>query len=173
MFDISKIYTLICQLKAIGNYAYDIHYSANGKEFYSEHLLSERVAGDSSYIVDDVIETIYLGRGIDAPLSEDITATVSEMIPEVTEDAQTNFKRLRDLIVNALVGIEELDGLTRGEEDLIGSIAHALQRNNGLLFRQLDYAVDELENDKEEDVDWITVKGSRIPIPKGASEKEI
>lgn len=37
MFDISKIYTLICQLKTIGNYAYDIHYSANGKEFYSEH----------------------------------------------------------------------------------------------------------------------------------------
>ena len=172
MINLDKIFDLICQIQAISNYAYDIHYSARGSFFYSDHLFSERVGDveEISEVKDDLIETVYLGRGKDAPLSEDISLRVAEITPEVSKDTQTNFKRLRDLIISALVDIEDLKELTRGEEDLIGSLAHILQRHNGLLYRQLDYSDTEVANEK--DVDWITVKGNHIPIPKGASEKE-
>lgn len=172
MINLNKIFDLICQIQAISNYAYDIHYSARGSFFYSDHLFSERVGDveEISEVKDDLIETVYLGRGKDAPLSEDISLRVAEITPEVSKDTQTNFKRLRDLIIPALVDIEDLKELTRGEEDLIGSLAHILQRHNGLLYRQLDYADTEVANEK--DIDWITVKGNHIPIPKGATEEE-
>lgn len=142
MINLNKIFDLICQIQAISNYAYDIHYSARGSFFYSDHLLSERVGDveEISEVKDDLIETVYLGRGKDAPLSEDISLRVAEITPGVSKDTQTNFKRLRDLIISALVDIEDLKELTRGEEDLIGSLAHILQRHNGLLYRQLDYS---------------------------------
>lgn len=172
MINLDKIFDLICQIQAISNYAYDIHYSARGSFFYSDHLFSERVGDveEISEVKDDLIETVYLGRGKEAPLSEDISSRVAEITPEVSKDTQTNFKRLRDLIISALVDIEDLKELTRGEEDLIGSLAHILQRHNGLLYRQLDYSDTEVANEK--DVDWITVKGNHIPIPKGATEEE-
>lgn len=172
MINLDKIFDLICQIQAISNYAYDIHYSARGSFFYSDHLFSERVGDveEISEVKDDLIETVYLGRGKEAPLSEDVSLRVAEITPEVSKDTQTNFKRLRDLIISALVDIEDLKELTRGEEDLIGSLAHILQRHNGLLYRQLDYSDTEVANEK--DVDWITVKGNHIPIPKGATEEE-
>lgn len=173
MFDIDKVFEIICGVNAISNYAYDIHYSAKGKFFYSDHLFAERI-GDTEEMSDekdDLIETIYLGRGFDAPLSSDIAERVAEITPEVTNDTQLNFKLLRELIVKVLIDIETLGGLTRGEEDLLGTVAHILQRHNGLLFRQLSYTLEELQN-SDDDVDWITVKGNHIPIPKGASEQE-
>lgn len=164
MFDINKVYDVLCGVSAISNYAYDIHYSSKGSFFYSDHLFSERLGDvdEFSEIKDDIIETMYLGRGIEAPLSKDISETVADITPEVTEDTLLNFKYLRQLIVETLVSIEQLDDLTRGEEDLIGTLAHILQRHNGLLFNQLVYSEEEetLNNDK-----WITVK------PHGEEEK--
>lgn len=173
MFDIDKVFEIICGINAISNYAYDIHYSAKGKFFYSDHLFAERI-GDTEEMSDekdDLIETIYLGRGFEAPLSSDIAERVAEITPNVTDDVQLNFKLLRELIVKVLIDIETLSDLTRGEEDLLGTIAHILQRHNGLLFRQLSYTLEELQN-SDDDFDWITVKGNHIPIPKGASEEE-
>lgn len=173
MFDIDKVFEIVCGINAISNYAYDIHYSAKGKFFYSDHLFAERI-GDTEEMEDekdDLIETIYLGRGIEAPLSSDIAERVAELTPAVTDDTQLNFKMLRDMIVKVLIDIETLDDLTRGEEDLLGTIAHVLQRHNGLLFRQLSYTLEELQN-SDDNFDWITVNGNHIPIPKGASEEE-
>lgn len=173
MFEIDKVFEIICGINAISNYAYDIHYSAKGKFFYSDHLFAERI-GDTEEMSDekdDLIETIYLGRGFEAPLSSDIAERVVEITPDVTDNTQLNFKMLRDMIVKVLVDIETLDDLTRGEEDLLGTIAHILQRHNGLLFRQLSYTLEELQN-SDDDFDWITVKGNHIPVPKGASEEE-
>lgn len=150
-FDFDKVFKIIGLLQTINGYAYDIHYSSSGSLFYEEHLLSERV-GDSDEIYDfkdDVIETVYLGRGKDAPLSEEISEFVSKITPELTDSSDKNFKNLRDLISYTLVEIETLENLSRGEEDLFGSIAHVLQRHNGLLFKQLDYSADELNNSND------------------------
>lgn len=174
MFNIDKIFEIICGLDAVSGYAYDVHYAAKGRFFYSDHLFSERLGDKDEFaeIKDDLIETVYLGRGYDAPNSADISYRVAEITPKISGNSQENFKRLRDMIVSLLVNIESLDDLTRGEEDLFGSLAHVLQRHNGLLFRQLDYTMEEFENASDEDVEWITVKGNHIPIPKGASGEE-
>lgn len=162
-------FELLCQLKAISSYAYDIHYSAEGKNFYSDHIFSERLADID--VEDDYIETMYLGESEDAPSSVEINEQVASMTPEVTPDTQTNFKALRDMIVSALMMIQNYDYKTKAEEDLLGSVAHILQRHNGLLFRQLKYTPEEIQN-SDDDIDWITVRGNHIPIKKGQTKDE-
>ena len=141
-------FELLCLLEAISNYAYDIHYSAKGKFFFSDHLLSERLADVD--VADDFIETLFLGESEDAPESADIARKVADLTPEVGKNTQANFKKLRNMIVKALMEIENYKG-TKGAEDLLGSVAHILQRHNGLLYRQLTYTPAELQNDND---DW-------------------
>lgn len=141
-------FELLCLLEAISNYAYDIHYSAKGKFFFSDHLFSERLADVD--VADDFIETLFLGESEDAPESADIARKVADLTPEVGKNTQANFKKLRNMIVKALMEIENYKG-TKGAEDLLGSVAHILQRHNGLLYRQLTYTPAELQNDND---DW-------------------
>lgn len=144
-------FDLLCLLQVISNYAYDIHYSAKGGFFYSDHIFSERLGDRDEFadIQDDLIETLWLGRGEEAPKSAEISAKVAEMTPEVLPETDKNFKTLRELIIGALVMIEQMTGLRMGEQDLIGTIAHILQRHNGLLYRQLTYTPEEIRNSDE------------------------
>lgn len=140
-------FDLLCLIEAISNFAYDIHYTAKGRNFYSDHLFSERLADID--VKDDFIETFYLGESEDAPDSAKISAKVSEITPKPSQDTQADFKKLRKMIVKALMAIENYHG-TKGEEDLLGSLAHILQRHNGLLFRELSYTPEEIKNDNDE-----------------------
>ena len=72
-------FDLLCNLQAISNFAYDIHYTAKGRNFYSDHLFSERLADVD--VMDDFIETFYLGESEDAPDSSKISAKVAEITP--------------------------------------------------------------------------------------------
>lgn len=141
-------FELLCQLKAISSYAYDIHYSAEGKNFYSDHIFSERLADID--VEDDYIETMYLGESEDAPSSKEINDRVALITPDIVDDMDFNFKSLRDMIVIALMMIQNYDYKTKAEEDLLGSVAHVLQRHNGLLFRQLKYSPEEVQNSQDE-----------------------
>ena len=164
-------FELLCQLKAISSYAYDIHYSAEGKNFYSDHLFSERLADID--VEDDYIETMYLGESEDAPSSKEINDRVALITPDIVDDMDFNFKSLRDMIVKALMMIQKYDYKTKAEEDLLGSVAHILQRHNGLLFRQLKYTKEEIRN-SDDDVDyWFSTKtGVHIPVKDGQSKGE-
>lgn len=185
-------FELLCLLEAISNYAYDIHYTAKGRYFFSDHLFSERLSDVD--VKDDFIETFYLGKSEEAPSSADIARKVATLTPQITDNTQDNFKRLRDLIIRALMTIQKYDG-TKGEEDLLGSVAHILQRHNGLLYRQLTYTPEEIRNDNsdwrdivsEEDTTqtlenekWITVHPNkenpddyrRLKVEDGETSKE-
>ena len=185
-------FELLCLLEAISNYAYDIHYTAKGRYFFSDHLFSERLSDVD--VKDDFIETFYLGKSEEAPSSADIARKVATLTPQITDNTQDNFKRLRDLIIRALMTIQKYDG-TKGEEDILGAIAHILQRHNGLLYRQLTYTPEEIRNDNsdwrdivdEEDTTqtlenekWITVHPNkenpddyrRLKVEDGETSKE-
>lgn len=41
MINLDKIFDLICQIQAISNYAYDIHYSARGS-FFTPTIFSQK-----------------------------------------------------------------------------------------------------------------------------------
>ena len=146
-------FEILCGIRAISQFAKDIGFNARGKGFYSVLLMSDRISDED--ISDRFIEIMYLGESEDAPSSKDINAQVEKMLPTPEKDSDKNFKLLRSMIVSMLMGLQGYKTKTKAESDLLGGLAHILQRYNGLLYRELTYAPDEsvvLQNDR-----WITL----------------
>lgn len=131
------INTLIAYLTAIKGYAKNIHYSCHGDSFYGKHLLADRIEEPINGFIDSLKETCLLGRlpeGERPLMTSRYDALAEQYYPELKEnDDKHNFKQLQNLIINTLSYIEIMEGLSKGEENLIGAIAEHLQQMNGLL----------------------------------------
>lgn len=145
MFNIDNINKLICYLIAIQQYAKDIHYTVHGEAFYGKHLFADRIANAQedddlmTTYIDQLKEVCVLGHGFHTLTSKEYLQGAIELLPDVEEsDDKQNFLNIHKLIEDCLTFIDELDGLTRGDENLIGAIAQDLQTNYGLLNLQVE-----------------------------------
>lgn len=145
MFNIENINKLISYLIAIQQYAKDIHYTVHGDAFYGKHIFADRIA--DAQVDDDVMNTYIdkmkevcvLGHGFHTLPSVDYLQGAIDLIPKVVDkDDKQNFFNMQQLIIDCLTFIDELKGLTRGDENLIGAIAQDLQNNLGLLYLQIE-----------------------------------
>ncbi len=140
-----NINKLIALLIAIKGYAKNIHYTVHGDAFYGKHLFADRIAGageDDDEIIDGYIdllkEVCILGHGFDTLSTEEYYNNSLELFPETSnDDDQLNFANMLTLLVQTLDFIENLKGLSKGDENLIGAIAQDLQQNVGLLSLQV------------------------------------
>lgn len=145
MFDIEKINKLICYLIAIQQYAKDIHYTVHGDAFYGKHLFADRIANAEEDVdvmtiyIDKLKEVCILGHDFHTLTSSDYLEGARVLLPEVAEkNDRQNFLNIYQLLKNCLTFIDELEGLKRGDENLIGAIAQDLQNNYGLLNLQIE-----------------------------------
>lgn len=145
MFNIENINKLICYLIAIQQYAKDIHYTVHGDAFYGKHLFADRIAdaqADDDIMttyIDQLKEVCVLGHEYHTLPSEEYLKGAIELLPTVVEkDDKQNFLNIHQLIKDCLLFIDELEGLTCGDENLIGAIAQDLQNNYGLLNLQIE-----------------------------------
>lgn len=126
--DITKINSLIVSLLVISNYAKDIHYNCKGENFYSNHIFADRINENLSEYIDQLKEICLLGHGIKPLNSSDYLKNASSSIPK-----DISFSQMSELILNALTLIESIEGISKGDENLIGAIAQDLQNNLGLI----------------------------------------
>lgn len=119
---------LITYLLAIANYAKDIHYNCSGPNFYGDHLFADRFVEGIYEYIDQLKEVCLLGHNFKPLHSSEYLKRASEIIP-----AGADFKAIRTLMVDTLVVIENIRGVSRGDENLIGAIAQDVQNNVGLL----------------------------------------
>ncbi len=131
-----KINLLICYLLAIQNFAKDIHYSCHGESFYGKHLFADRIQDGLYDYIDQLKEVCLLGNEIEPLPSGEYLSRATSLIPLKSDSDLNNFKSMKDLLIETLALIEGLDNLTKGEENLIGSIAQDLQQMLGLVNRQ-------------------------------------
>ena len=179
---------LLCRLQAISSFAKDCHYHFNE---YSQHLLADVNEDDLEKQIDLINEVCYLGQGEEAPAKKDILAGALDYIAQPSNDEKENFAKLKLMIKECLVHLEQTEAKTRGANALLDNIAMTLQQLHGLLFKTVDDAKDieylnslpdlmeeenyndeDLENESDDDVEWITVKGNHIPVKKGQSKRE-
>lgn len=140
-----NINKLIALLIAIKGYAKNIHYTVHGNAFYGKHLFADKIAGageDNDEVIDGYIdllkEVCILGHGFDTLSTEEYYNNSLELFPETSnDDDQLNFANMLTLLVQTLDFIENLKGLSKGDENLIGAIAQDLQQNVGLLSLQI------------------------------------
>ena len=131
---------LISYLTAIKGYSKNIHYTVHGSAFYSKHILADLISDPLDGYIDSIKEICLLGHlpeGERPLTTSEYDAMAAPLYPQTkTNDDKANLKALQDLIFDSLSYIESLEGLSRGEENLIGAIAEHLQKMNGLLNLQ-------------------------------------
>ena len=119
---------LIVHLMAISHYAKDIHYNCSGANFYGNHLFADRIAENLSDYIDQLKEICLLGHQL-KPLSSSVyLVRASKIIP-----AYSNFGTMRELLIKTLSLIEQIKGISKGDENVIGAIAQDIQNNVGLI----------------------------------------
>ena len=133
---------ILARLLAIYHFAKDIHYSAKGKDFYSIHLLMDRVADDIHDQIDSINEICYLGKDHVAPSSKDVLEKAYQNMPEFWSDTRENLSELSGIIGGTIENILEMiengtDNMTSAEASLLDDIAKTLMLKKGLILRTL------------------------------------
>ena len=128
---------LISRLMAIRDMARDLHYEVSGDAFYSKHVLAERIFEPIDDYLDTIKEACLLGQWPEGERPKK-TSEYEYFSQKFCNTSNTNssFRTLQSLIEATLTYIEEMNDLTRGEENIVGSVAEHLQRMNGLLNLQ-------------------------------------
>lgn len=132
-----KINNLICSLIALQNFCKDIHYNAKGDAFYSKHLLVDRIQENISDYIDRIKEVCILGNDDETLPSGEYLSRATSLIPEIELNDKKNFESLQILIVNVLTLLQSIEPVTKGEDNLYGTIAEDLQNSLGLVNRQI------------------------------------
>ena len=131
---------LISYLVAIKGFAKNIHYTVHGDAFYGKHIFADLISDPIDEYIDSIKEICLLGhlpegeRPLDTSQYDELAKPHYPKLSETSD--KENYKNMQDLIILALNHINTLDGLSRGEENLIGAIAEHLQKMNGLLNLQ-------------------------------------
>lgn len=135
----NKLFNLLKSLYCIRFFAKDIHYTAKGTEFFSDHLLADRVIDGLDNFIDDINENLYLGFEEKAPTSAEVLLGVIDSLFVAKDDIKKNWETLYSYIKET----EELIYKIEEEYDipqvnsLLDSIADDLQKKKGLIWRRI------------------------------------
>lgn len=127
---------LIVNLMVIQEFSKDIHYTCHGESFFGKHLLVDKFNFNED--IDLIKECCLLGNG-DRPLSskEYIEQTMIKLVPPSLENDKANFEHLGSRIFEVLEQIDQMQNLSKADENVIGGIAQKLQQYKGLINLQV------------------------------------
>jgi len=131
---------VISYLIAICKSAKGIHYRTFGKEFYSDHLLCDRIADGLDDFIDEIFENYYMGKEEDVPQQKVVMSGASGLIPLIDNNIEKDFGLLDELIVNCLSVLQmeaSKEDIPVGDSDLMGRIGSDLQKKHGFIWRRL------------------------------------
>lgn len=132
-----KFNKLICYILALANFAKDIHYSCHGESFYGKHEFADRIQENLYEYIDQIKEIGILGNDEEPLPSGEYLSRATSLIPRKSNEDSENFRSMKALMLNTLTHLEGMDGMTVGEENLIGNIAQDIQNNLGLVNLQI------------------------------------
>lgn len=135
------MFNLIERLMIIYYIAKDIHYSASGLDFYSIHLLMDKISDGIYDKIDEIKEVYYLGNGTLPPTNKEIIESVAISLPEFD-----NYKDGINVLIDVLSGtidhckklVEDLSE-SKSVQSIIDDICNSLMLKYGLLMRTNTY----------------------------------
>lgn len=132
-----QIDDLIVNLMVIQEFSKDIHYTAHGEGFFGKHLLVDKF--DFSEDLDLLKECCLLGNG-ERPLAskEYLEKAYLKLMMPSKENDKANFEYLVKILFELLEQIDNMQDLSKADENVIGNIAQKLQQYKGLVNLQVD-----------------------------------
>ena len=79
------MFNVLVYLLAIQQYVKGIHYHCGGDNFYSDHLLADRIYDGLDEFMDQIQECYYLGKGEDTPQPQELLYEANNVIPDITD----------------------------------------------------------------------------------------
>ena len=133
---LEQINSLIINLIAIQEFSKDIHYTCHGEGFYAKHLLVDKFNFYED--IDLLKECCLLGNGDRPAASKFYLEKAAEiMLNPHTDDDKENFRLLSALIYETLEKIDNIQNLSKADENILGGIAQKLQQYKGLINLQI------------------------------------
>ena len=131
-----QIDDLIINLMVIQEFSKDIHYTAHGEGFFAKHLLVDKF--DFNEDLDLLKECCLLGNG-ERPLAskEYFEKAYLKLMMPSKENDKANFEYLGNILFELLEQIDDMQNLSRADENVIGNIAQKLQQYKGLINLQV------------------------------------
>ena len=135
----NNLFDLLKVLYCIKFFAKDIHYTAKGDSFYSDHLLADRIIDGLDDFIDDINENLYLVFEEKAPISKQIIASVTKDLMLVQDDTKVNWRRLYSYLEEAEELIYKIEEEYKFPQisSLLDNIANDLQKKKGLIWRRM------------------------------------
>ena len=131
---------LLILLIAIQRTAKDIHYFAKGAEFWSDHLLADKVYDGLEGFMDEIQEGYFMGEELATIPQKMLYERACKMMPEGDFAVYPLFTVLDNLLVKGIALTTELSkasDITAADSDLLGRICADLQAKHGLVYRRL------------------------------------
>lgn len=116
---------LIVLLMAIEGTSKNVHYEIAD---YSIHLLADRMQEDLNGFIDEIKENCILAKGQKVKNS---SYYLQESSKYVVDDI--SLLAIRNIIIDTLVHLESLTGISVGDSDLLGRIGTKLQNDLAIL----------------------------------------
>ena len=135
----NNLLDLLRILYCIRFFAKDIHYTAKGESFWSDHIFADEIFDGIDDLIDQINENLYLGFNEEAPTSKEVLISVLDEIPQPTSDVKEDWRILYSLIEKGLTIIDSIED----EHDLpqlnalLDTIANELQKKKGLIWRRI------------------------------------
>lgn len=114
--------------------AKQLHYNVSGSNFYSDHLLMDRIQEELIDFEDEIKENYYMANGEKVPPEKEISSTAANLLP-----INISMEDLQEFLIEALNSINDLsvDSKDAAEQDLLGKISSNLANSLGLLNNRL------------------------------------
>lgn len=120
-----KINNLIIHLMAIYGISKDIHYTFPD---YSIHLLSDKIQDGLFDFIDEIKENLLIAKNKIVLKSHEYYLETSKI-----KNDSIDLINLKNVIIDTLVILEQINELSLGDGDLLGRIGNKLQNSLGVL----------------------------------------
>lgn len=116
---------LIVLLMAIEGTSKNVHYDIAD---YSIHLLADRMQEDLNGFIDEIKENCILAKGQKVKNSSYYLQEASKYVVD-----DISLLAIRNIVIDTLVHLESLTGVSVGDSDLLGRIGTKLQNDLAIL----------------------------------------
>lgn len=116
---------LIVLLMAIEGTSKNVHYEIAD---YSIHLLADRMQEDLNGFIDEIKENCILAKGQKVKNSSYYLQEASKYVID-----DISLLAIRNIVIDTLVHLESLTGISVGDSDLLGRIGTKLQNDLAIL----------------------------------------
>lgn len=125
---------LIIYLTALANFAKDFHYYCKS---FGKHLYADVIEDNLYSLLDEIKENVLLGSGKLPMSSKNYLTVAAIMTPQIVDDDKQNLMLMYEFLKYGQKLVNDMVGITRGENALLDEIAGHLDKAAGLTFLQL------------------------------------